>query len=308
MKLKIRISVTDRCNLNCKYCKPNFYLKKKNVLSFEEIKDILLFFLKNFNLKEIKFTGGEPLLRNGFINLIGMVSSLKLKGIERISLTTNGILLKEMAKGLKEKGIDGVNVSVDTLKKDKFKYLTEGNLNSVLKGIEKAKEERIPIKINTVLIKGINDDEIMDLLNWSFNEGLLLRFIEFMPFNSVFKWERNKFISKDEILSKISKYGEVKEKENNGTAKIYYFNKFYIFGIIPSVSEPFCINCNRLRITSDGFLLSCLKKEKGIDLKEIFKSKEKEEEVKEKIKEIIYLKKNMKEKFLSNLSMVSLGG
>lgn len=305
--MKLRISITDRCNLRCIYCKPLIYEKKeaKEILSFEEIKEISLFFIENFNLKNIKLTGGEPLLRKNFLNLVEILNDLKNKGLETLSITTNGTLLKYYAKYLKGK-IDWINVSLDTTDKNKFKEISGGKLNDVLEGIKIAKKLGIPVKINCVLIKGINEDEIESLLLWSFKENLFLRFIEYMPFKGRIPWDKEKVILKDEIIKKAENLGNFRLERNEGDTNIILIrNDGFKFGIIPSISNPFCFDCNRLRLTSDGFLLPCLKSKKKYQIKNIIKEKN----AVMIIKNILSQKKeSINKNFNLQEDMVSIGG
>lgn len=301
MEFKLRISVTDRCNLRCIYCKPQIYLKKalNEILSFEEIYNICAFFSSNFNLNTIKITGGEPLSRKDIHKLLGMLKGLKFK---RLSITTNGILLEEKINLLKENGLDDLNLSLDTLKPDKFKKITGGELGKVLRGLEKTLKAKIPVKINFVLIRGINDDEILDLLKWSWDLGVFLRFIEFMPFKSNILWKKDLLVDRDEILRTISSLDEFKEKEREGVTIKYFSKNGKGFGIIPSVSLPFCKVCNRIRITSDGYFIPCIKEKVKIPIKEIIENPE-------KLYNIFSLKfKNEEMFFKPQNEMISIGG
>lgn len=311
MNLKLRISITDKCNLNCKYCKPQFYYKKSlsELLSYEEIEEICKLFLKNLPLKIIRFTGGEPLLRKDFPSLLSSINKLKRVQNLRIGLTTNGTLLKDFAYELYKNGLDDLNVSLDTINEQKFKNLTGGNIKDVLEGLKKAKELKFPIKINCVLIKGINDDEIQDLITWSWEMNFFIRFIEFMPFNSMIKWSENTFIGKEEILNKLLKFGKFKRYPSKSTAQIFLREDGKGFGIIPSVSEPFCSDCNRLRITADGHLKPCLKSKNTLYVKPLLLSNAGKQYLLNEINKILLEKKlNPNAIFENDIKMFSIGG
>lgn len=301
MEFKLRISVTDRCNLRCIYCKPPIYQKKsfKEILGFEEIYNICDFFSSNFIVNTIKITGGEPLLRKDIHKLLRMLKNLKFK---RLSITTNGILLEEKINLLKENGLNDLNLSLDTLKPEKFKKITGGELGKVLSGLEKTLKAEIPVKINTVLIRGINDDEILDLLKWSWDLGVFLRFIEYMPFKSNNLWKKDLLVSKDDILKTTSLIDKFKESKREGVAIKYSLKNGKGFGIIPSISEPFCNECNRIRITADGYFMPCIKEKTKIPIKEIIENPE-------KLLRIFSLKfKNEEMFFEPENEMVSIGG
>jgi len=307
--MKLRISITDKCNLSCFYCKPQLYKKnlQKEILSFEEIKEISWIFLNYFNLKCLKITGGEPFLRKDFIKLIKLLIPLKREGLERLSITTNGTFLKKYSKNLN--GIDDINVSLDTLKEEKFKKLTGGNLKDVLEGLEEVKKCGVKIKLNCVLIKGLNDDEIKDLVLYSWKEGFFIRFIEYMPFGNKQAWDEKKVLKRDEILNILSDFGKFFEKrEAHSVSKNYLKEDGRGFGIISPISEPFCFDCNRIRITSNGYLITCIRNGRKYFIKDIISSKNMEEKI-SFIKDILCKKEaNIKENFKSPFEMVSLGG
>jgi len=266
----LRISVTDRCNLRCKYCMPEDGISKtchEDILTLEEIYEITKIFVE-LGIDKIRFTGGEPLARKGIVDLIAKVS--KLEGIKDLAMTTNGILLKDYAKELKEAGLNRVNVSLDTLDEEKYKIITRGgNLKDVIEGIEEAKNVGLtPIKINTVLIGGFNDDEIESLVSLTEKEEIDLRFIELMPIGEASSWAKDNFISNDIILEKIKDLMPV-PREDISSPAIYYKlpNGKGKVGIINPISCKFCSNCNRVRLTSKGQLKLCLHSNQEIDIK-----------------------------------------
>lgn len=270
----LRISLTDRCNLRCKYCMPEDGIDKfchEEILTLEEIYEITKSFVE-LGINKIRFTGGEPLARKGLVELISKVS--KLDGVKDIAMTTNGILLKQYAQDLKYAGLNRVNVSLDTLDEDKYKKITRGgNLNDALDGIKEAKRVGLkPIKINTVLIGGFNDDEIEGLVNLTRDEEIDLRFIELMPIGEAVDWAKEKFISNDTILERVKDLSQV-PREDISSPAIYYKlpNGKGKVGIINPISCKFCENCNRVRLTSSGKLKLCLHSNKEIDIKQALK-------------------------------------
>ena len=265
----LRISVTDRCNLRCLYCMPPEgvpQMSHSEVLSYEEIRTVVRA-AAELGINKIRLTGGEPLVRAELPKLVRMLS--QIEGIEELSLTTNGTFLKKYALELKQAGLSRVNVSLDTLKPDKFQYITRlGKLKTVLEGIEAAKKAGFePVKINTVIMRGINDDEILDFARMTYKEGCHVRFIELMPFKGAAE-----FVPSIELRQHISLLGKLElcaSITGNGPA-IYYRlagAKGAIGFISPLTETSFCSRCNRMRLTPDGKLRPCLLGEDEIDLK-----------------------------------------
>lgn len=263
----LRISVTDRCNLRCIYCMPSsgvIHKHQDEILSFEEITELAKIFI-SFGVNKIKITGGEPLVRKGITEFIQKLT--KLDGLEDISITTNGILLKEYAEELKKAGLTRINVSLDTLDEEKFRFITKtGKLSDVLDGLDRVRELKFyPIKINTVVIRGINDDEILNFARLSIENPYEIRFIEYMPTNNSIGWNKNKFISADEIKNKwdaphfFGKFYPVKSIKGSGPAEYFTMpGALGKIGFISPISSSFCSKCNRLRLTADGKLKLCL--------------------------------------------------
>ncbi|MFH1825482.1 MAG: GTP 3',8-cyclase MoaA [Candidatus Firestonebacteria bacterium] len=287
----LRVSVTDRCNLRCIYCMPKDGIRlklSKEILSFEEIEKIIKIFIK-LGVKKVKITGGEPLVRKGIIELLKKLSVLE--NLKDISLTTNGVFLEEHSEQIKNSGINKINVSLDTLNEDKFNLITGGNcLPKILSGLRKAKETGISlIKINVVILKGINDDEILDFVKFSEENNYIIRFIEYMPLNKAFANFR--FISNNEIKEIISKYfGELKPAEvvlGNGPAKYYVTNDNTIIGFISPLSECFCDSCHRIRLTCDGKVKACLFSDCMLDIKEMIRKDMDESNIVKAIKELV---------------------
>jgi len=277
---KLRISVTDKCNMKCIYCMPQHNIKwfeDKEILSFQEIVRITSIFA-DLGINKIRITGGEPLLRPYLENLITDLK--KISKIKTISMTTNGMLLEEKIDQLSSAGITSLNISLDTFSEERFKTLNGiSNLNRVIKGIQKARDLGLKIKINTVVIRNWNHDEIINFAKFARDYNVLLRFIEFMPLDGTGIWNNDLVVSKNEIINKISSnFMDIFPlKDSNYQCSdpetIYNFadGKGEI-GFISSITEPFCNNCDRVRLTSDGKFLTCLFDQKGYDLKSLIRS------------------------------------
>lgn len=272
----LRISVTDRCNLRCFYCMPDEGIDKifhSEVLSFEELYEIVKLAVE-LGIKKVRITGGEPLVRLGIVDFIYKIS--KLPGLEDIAMTTNGILLEKYAQDLKKAGLKRLNISLDTLHKDKFKKITRrGDLGQVLKGMKEAQRVGLsPIKINTVIMKGINDDEIQDFVRLSYEKSYQVRFIELMPMGEAEDIEDKRFMSNEEVISKIPGLIPIVEGKDLGPAKYYRLSgaKGKI-GFISPMSNHFCKTCNRLRLTADGKIRPCLHSNVEIDIKDALRNK-----------------------------------
>ncbi|MEG1409988.1 MAG: GTP 3',8-cyclase MoaA [Terrisporobacter sp.] len=271
----MRISVTDKCNLRCVYCMPEEGISNiphEEILSYEEIL-IICRSIAQLGIKTIKITGGEPLVRRDIVRLIGDIK--KIEGIEEVTLTTNGVLLYYMIDDLYEAGIDAINISLDTLDRKKFVQITRRDeYYNVRKAIEKSIELGIRVKINCLAIKEYNLNEIVDLAYFSKIHNVDVRFIELMPIGYGNKYSG---ISNEKLLGLLEEcYGsfkKVREKRGNGPA-VYYKNKDFkgCIGFISAISNEFCETCNRVRLTSSGFLKLCLHYNKGIDLKEPMRS------------------------------------
>lgn len=267
----LRISVTDLCNLRCQYCMPEKGICKKEhkeILKLEDIEKVVQAAAK-IGISKIRLTGGEPLVRKGIIELIDNIS--KVDGIKDIGLTTNGILLKDYAHKLKKAGLSRVNVSIDSLDKNKYKEITRGgNLEDVLEGLRAAKEVGLlPIKLNVVLIGGFNDDEIEEFVNLTINEDIEVRFIELMPMGESASWDKAHFLSNDEILEKMPQLISLPFKGQGGVARYYKLpNSKGKVGLISSLSNHFCCYCNRIRLTADGKLKPCLHSDLELDIKD----------------------------------------
>lgn len=273
----LRLSVTDRCNLRCQYCMPEEGIEKlshQDLLSLEELKTMVEELAK-LGIKKVRITGGEPLVRNGISALIRDIKSVE--GIQEIAMTTNGILLKPMLKSLKEAGLDRVNISLDTLKPDKYAQMTRGgDLQAVFEAIEEAKSLGMsPIKINVVLMKDFNDDEIEDFVNLTRLEPIEVRFIELMPIGEVSKWSKNQYLSNQVVLERVPSLMPIKNTNPSSPASYYRVDgALGKIGLISPMSCKFCEHCNRIRLTATGKLKTCLHTNEEVDLRPFLKEPE----------------------------------
>ena len=269
----LRISVTDRCNFRCSYCMPldeYEWIDRHEVLTFEEITRVATL-LSSLGVRRVRITGGEPLLRKDLPKLVRQLA--RVEDCEDLSLTTNGSLLLEQAQSLRSAGLQRINVSLDTLDPVKFKKMTRrDDLDKVLAGLEEAKRCGLgPIKINTVLERGTNDDEIVELVEFARDQGFAIRFIEFMDVGNANGWKSERMIPKQEVLDRIgARYSlkEVGRDQGSSPSVDYQFaDGAGDIGVIASVTEPFCSSCSRARLTADGKLVTCLFSSSGFDLK-----------------------------------------
>lgn len=289
----LRISVIDRCNLRCVYCMPEEGIESiphDEILTYDEILRICEI-VSELGIRKIKITGGEPLVRKDIVNLIRDIKNIDK--IEQVTLTTNGILLHEMLDDLYDAGIDAINISLDTLNKDNFKKITRRDgLEKVLMSIDKAYDLGIRVKINCLAIRDFNLRELVEIASFAKDREIDVRFIELMPIGFGKKYTQ---IDNDEILSILeSRFGTfeiVTEKRGNGPAK-YYRNQNMkgCIGFISAISHEFCESCNRIRLTSSGFLKLCLHYNKGIDLKEPIRNGISDEDLKKLIHNTIWNK------------------
>ncbi len=283
----LRVSITDRCNLRCTYCRPKEGISLKgheDILSYEEILRIVSQAVK-MGLVKIRLTGGEPLVRRGFVEFAAALK--KIEGLQDISLTTNGIYLDRYAQAIYKAGITRINISLDSLKKEKYFAITGGgNLDDALRGIAAAEKAGFsPIKINTVAINGFNDDEVLNFAELAWKKPLQIRFIEVMPISDVNFGHPEKFLPMRQMFDIISsKYSLELSSEHkhrlDGPARIFKIRGGQgDIGFINPVSEHFCATCNRLRLTADGKLRACLLKETEIDLRDALKNRCDDEEL-----------------------------
>ena len=255
----LRISLTDKCNLHCSYCMPDIpdFLKNNQILSKEEILKIAEIFVRDLGIKKIRLTGGEPLARKDAGEIIESLSSLPVD----LSITTNGVLLDRFFPLFDKIGLKSLNISLDSLLPHNFKDITrKDQFYTVFKNINWALAHGFHIKINAVIKRGMNDNEIMDFVKWTRNSPVHVRFIEFMPFDGN-RWIWDKVVSFKEILKKIENVFPVEKLKDSfhSTAKSFRIPGFQgTFAVISTVTEPFCNNCNRIRLTADGKLRNCL--------------------------------------------------
>ncbi|RBQ32499.1 GTP 3',8-cyclase MoaA [Arcobacter sp. FW59] len=266
----LRVSVTERCNFRCQYCmpeKPFSWVPKENLLSYEDLFKFIKVSIDE-GIKKVRITGGEPLLREDLDKFIKMVFDYK-NDID-LALTTNGFLLSSIAKKLKEAGLKRINISLDTLNKDRAKQIAQKDvLDKVLEGIEEASKVGLKVKINCVPIKGINDIDIVEVLEFCKSKGYVIRFIEFMENNHAKAGAKG--LNSDEILKVISKkYPNFVKvpRDTSSPAQYYRFEDGYEFGIIEPHKDDFCSSCNRIRLTAEGFLIPCLYFEDAMSIKD----------------------------------------
>ncbi len=264
----LRIAVTDKCNLRCLYCRPETKDEsQEDILSAVELEKLTRKFVA-MGIKKIRLTGGEPLVRSDIVEVVHRIGSVD--GLRDLAMTTNGIYLKNLAPELKKAGLKRVNISIDSLDEKKYEMITGGGrVKQVLDGINSAIEAGLmPVKLNVVLIKGINDHEVGDFIELTRNNPIELRFIELMPVGQVVNWAKEKFIAKEDILKAHSELIPYISRERNSIASSYRLRGAKgTVGFISAVSSKFCAGCRRLRLTADGKLKPCLHSDIEIDIK-----------------------------------------
>ena len=272
----LRISVTDRCNFRCTYCMPAEgmeWLPRSEVLSFEEIYRVSKIFVERFGVEGIRLTGGEPTVRAHLPMLISQLSGL---GVD-LAMTTNGATLRNSAEELRSAGLRRINISLDTLHADRFEQMTRRNeLVNVLAGIDAAVAAGLsPVKINAVIERGVNDDEIVDLARFGRERGVEVRFIEFMPLDATGHWANDRVVGQDEIVERIAEVFPLEQMPARGAApadRWRYLDGAGTVGVIPSVTKPFCGDCDRVRLTAEGQFRTCLFATDEFDLRAIMRS------------------------------------
>jgi cyclic pyranopterin phosphate synthase len=287
----LRISVTDRCNLRCAYCMPEedyVWLKRDELLSFEEISALARIFTK-LGARKVRLTGGEPLLRRDLDRLIKQLNTDE--NLHDLALTTNGVFLAAHAADLRNAGLQRVTVSLDTLQADRFRALTRrDNLRDVLEGIRTAVEIGFEqIKFNTVVMRDFNDDELPNIVALARETNGEARFIEYMDVGGATRWTRRAVVSRDEILSRLTEtFGRIEPLFGRGAmpAERYILEDGTTFGIIASVTAPFCGDCDRSRLTVDGLWLLCLYAQNGFNLREMLRGGKSVEEIASHIEQI----------------------
>ncbi|WP_254489173.1 GTP 3',8-cyclase MoaA [Bacillus thuringiensis] len=292
----LRISVTDRCNFRCRYCMPEeifgpdySFLSNEKILSFDEIERITRIFV-SLGVRKLRITGGEPLLRRGLPKLIERLN--KIDGVEDIGLTTNGSLLKKFAPDLYKAGLSRVTVSLDSLEEERFFYLNgnRSKVQRVLEGIQAAAEVGMKIKINMVVQKGKNEQDILQMAQYFKENKYILRFIEYMDVGNYNGWDLKEVVSKQEIVNTIHQVMPLERIEANYSGEVAtryrYIGSDEEIGIISSVTDSFCSSCTRARISAEGKLYTCLFASKGNDLRELLRSEHTDEDITDVVRDI----------------------
>ncbi len=278
----LRISVTDRCNFRCTYCMPADgldWLPREDLLSFEEIERIAALMVNLFGIDSIRLTGGEPTVR---ANLPVLVEKLAALGVD-LALTTNGATLGLLADKLATAGLRRINISLDSLRPDRFEQLTRrDDLSRVLDGIDAALAAGLdPVKVNAVMMRGINDDEIVDFARFGRDKGVEVRFIEFMPLDADLSWSNDKVVTLDEIVATVGEAFPLApvERSHSPAAVWHYADGLGSFGVIASVTDAFCESCDRVRLTAEGMFRNCLFAVDEHDLRSLLRSGATDEEI-----------------------------
>jgi len=269
-KRKLRISLTDRCNLRCLYCMPEHpdWLPKRDILRREELVRLARLFVTELGIRELRLTGGEPLLRRDLVDIVSELDALRPLGLERIALTSNGIYLPRLAGALREAGLDDINVSLDARTPETFERLTGGHVDAVLAGIDAAREAGLPVKVNAVVIRDYNEHELLPLLAWAQQQGLPLRLIEFMPLDGRGAWSSARVVGEAEMLATLRSEHHIEAlPETDEPARYYRVDGDFRLGIISTITRPFCTRCDRIRLSSVGGLYACLFSANGRDLR-----------------------------------------
>ncbi len=271
----LRISVTDRCNFRCTYCMPAEglpWLSRDDLLTYEELARVARVCVERFGFDGIRLTGGEPTVR---ADLPVLVAQLADMGVD-LSLTTNGTRLRDLAPSLVAAGLRRVNVSLDSLRRGRFEEITRRDeLDRVLDGIDAALEAGLdPVKVNCVVMRGVNDDEIVDFVDFGRERGVVIRFIEFMPLDAQGEWTNDSVVAKAEIVDTVASVHDVEPVGARGAepaARYRFLDGRGEFGVIPSVTEAFCSSCDRVRLTADGMLRHCLFATRELDLRSLLR-------------------------------------
>ncbi len=279
----LRISVTDRCNFRCTYCMPEEgmqWIPRSEILTFEEIERLARICVERFGFDGIRLTGGEPTVRAHVTRLVEKLAAL---GVD-LAMTTNGAMLRNLAHDLRGAGLSRINISLDTLDRAKFERMTRRDeLENVLLGIEAANDAGFaPVKINAVVERGTNDDEIVDLARFGRERGLEVRFIEFMPLDASDEWQRAKVVGQDEIVATLGAVWPLDQVPANGAAPANlwrYRDGAGQVGVIPTVTKPFCGDCDRVRLTADGQFRTCLFATDEFDMRRALRDGETDDEI-----------------------------
>lgn len=310
-KRKLRLSLTDRCNFRCRYCMPDqpTWLPRKALLSNDELLHLATLFVEQ-GINQFRLTGGEPLLRPDLEAVVKQLGSLRSQGLERISMTTNGALLAQRAQALVDAGVDDFNISLDALDAEAFMRLTGAEVRPVLEGIEAARATGVSVKINTVLVRGYNDQQILPLLEWAMAKNLPLRFIEYMPLDEPGRWQRQSVMDEDAVLAILrSRHRVEKLERSSDPASPYWVDGRYALGIISTVSNPFCASCDRLRLTAKGELYTCLFAASGTSLSEPLRQGASDEQLRQLVSQAVWHKQAGYEGVVERpIKMYAMGG
>ena len=279
----LRIAVTDRCNFRCTYCMPEEgmeWMPRSEILTFEEITRVARICVERYGFTGIRLTGGEPTIRAHFTRLVTQLAGL---GID-VAMTTNAATLRNTAHDLRAAGLNRINISLDTLDRAKFERMTRRDeLDNVLAGIDAAIDAGFePVKINAVIERGVNDDELVDLARFGRDMGVEVRFIEFMPLDATDEWQRSKVVGQDEIVTRLAEVWELEQVPARGAApadRWRYVDGGGLVGVIPTVTKPFCGDCDRVRLTADGQLRTCLFATDEFDLRAALRDGESDEQI-----------------------------
>ncbi len=290
----LRVSVTDRCNFRCTYCMPEEgmqWMPRSEILTFEEIERLARICVERFGFDGIRLTGGEPTVRAHITRLVAKLAAL---GVD-LAMTTNGATLRNNAHDLRAAGLRRINISLDTLDPAKFERMTRRNeLDNVLLGIQAAQDAGFdPVKINAVVERGTNDDEIVDLARFGRDRGLEVRFIEFMPLDASDEWQRTKVVSQDEIVAALDAVWPLELVPARGAAPANlwrYRDGAGRVGVIPTVTKPFCGDCDRVRLTADGQFRTCLFATDEFDMRRALRDGETDDEVAARIERAVATK------------------
>jgi cyclic pyranopterin phosphate synthase len=291
----LRVSLTDRCNLRCSYCMPAEgldWLPNDDVLTDDEVVRLIGVAVRLLGVREVRFTGGEPLVRRGLVDIVRRTAALEPR--PETSVTTNALGLEKLAPALAEAGLDRVNVSLDTVRRDDFHTITRRDrLDDVVAGLEAAKAAGLgPVKVNAVLLRGVNDDQAPELLRWCIDRGYELRFIEQMPLDAQHGWRRDTMVTAEQILGALQEVFTLEPAEEpRGSAPAELFRVDggpHTVGVIASVTRPFCGDCDRVRLTADGQIRNCLFAREESDLRTALRGGADDEDLAERWRVAMY--------------------
>ena len=295
----LRISITDRCNFRCTYCMPEEgmqWLPRSEVMTFEEIERLARLFVERYGVEGIRLTGGEPTVRAHLPTLVEKLAAIDgPSGPLDLAMTTNGATMRLLAPALRAAGLRRVNISLDTLDREKFERMTRRDqLERVLDGIDASQQAGFdPVKINAVIERGVNDDEIVDLATFGRDRGVEVRFIEFMPLDASGHWITDKVVGQDEIVAAIGAVYPLEQMPARGAApadRFRYLDGAGMVGVIPTVTKPFCGDCDRVRLTAEGEFRTCLFATREFDLMSAMRNGESDDQLAARIEAAVATK------------------